>query len=106
LRLPTDPALIGYLAGLFDGEGCLTRQNDNWRVQIAMTDCDVIAWLGTLGGTVRERSVIGNRQRCWRWLLMRQADVRLFLVAIEPLLRVKADHTRRVLAELQELVHV
>lgn len=98
--MPDDPATLGYIAGLLDGEGCVTKQNGRWKVQIAMTHEPVIRWLGTMGGTVRERKVNGNRQRTWRWLLMRQIDVRDFLRAMHPLLLVKADHVAAVLAEI------
>lgn len=101
-KIPTDPAVLGYIAGLMDGEGCLTRQNGRWRVQIAMTDQPVIEWLGRIGGTVRERRVKGNRKRCWRWLLMRQSEVRLFLVAILPYLMVKHNQAKAVLIELDD----
>jgi hypothetical protein len=98
--LPVDPVSVGYLAGLIDGEGCITRQNGRWRLQVAMTHEPTIRWLGTLGGTVRERSVVGNRQPCWRWILARQADVHACLTALLPVLRVKATQAARALSEI------
>lgn len=101
LRLPEDDLSIGYIAGLLDGEGCITQQNGRWKIQIAMTHQPVIDWLGQMGGTVRERKVTENRQRCWRWLLMRQADVHAFLVATVPLLRVKRDLAIEVIVAIE-----
>lgn len=100
LSMPKDPAQIGYIAGLLDGEGCVTKNNNCWRVQIAMTDQAVIYWLGQFGGTVRERQVKGNRQRCWRWLVMRQREVRELLVILFPLLRIKDKQARVALAHI------
>lgn len=100
--VPTDPATLGYLAGLMDGEGCISRNNKCWRVQIAMTDEAVIRWLGSFGGRVSERKLYGNRKPCWRWLLMRQEDVYRFLAAILPHMRVKTDQAIVALAEIDQ----
>ena len=100
IQIPIEKAELGYIAGLIDGEGCLTKNNGRWRLQIAMTDEPVINWLGKMGGTVRERSVKGNRQRCWRWLVMRQVELRILLLALLPYLMVKHDQATKVLNEL------
>lgn len=100
VRLPSTDREMGYVAGLLDGEGCITKNNGRWKIQIAMTDEGVIRWLGEMGGTVRERRVKGVRRPCWRWLLMRQADVYALLVALLPLLRVKQDQANVALAEI------
>lgn len=102
LCLPSDAVTIGYLAGLLDGEGCITLNNKCWRVQIAMTDECLIRWLGEIGGTVRERSVTGRRRPCWRWLLMRQAEVAEFLSAMLPHLRVKREQAAIALTEIKD----
>lgn len=101
---PTDSATLGYLAGLMDGEGCITRSGGRLRVQIAMTDEPVIRWLGEMGGTVKERAVVGNRRRCWGWLLLAQADVLAFLVAVSPHMRVKREAALATIEEIQGLM--
>jgi len=101
LQLPDNRETLAYVAGIVDGEGCLTLQNKCWRIQVAMTDEPVIRWLGELGGVVKERSVVGRRQRCWLWLVMRQTEVSEVLIAIRPWLRVKAQQADRVIAEIR-----
>lgn len=100
MSLPTDPIEIAYVAGLFDGEGCITSGNGHFRLQLAMTDQAVIYWLGRWGGTVRERSVVGNRKRCWRWLVMADEDVAATLAVLLPYLRVKRAQAEVALAAL------
>jgi hypothetical protein len=102
LNLPTDEAVLAYVAGLFDGEGCITRQSNCVRLQLAMTDESVIRWLGEIGGTVKERRVAGNRRPCWVWLVMRQTEVWEVLLAVQPFLRVKASQARRALDDIAE----
>lgn len=92
LNLPTDIADIAYIAGLFDGEGCITENGKGFFVaQIGMTDEPVIRWVARLGGTVRIEAGPnrGNRKPLYRWRLMAANDVQAFLRAIHPYLRVK-----------------
>jgi hypothetical protein len=96
----SDLAVLGYVAGLIDGEGCITLDNNCWRVQIAMTDQPVIEWLGNFGGTVRERKVKGNRKRCWRWLVMRQSEVLDLLSAVLPFMRVKRNQAQAAIDDI------
>lgn len=92
LRLPNDPSVLAYIAGLMDGEGCITREHGNWKIQIGMTDASIIKWLGRFGGTVRREKHQNPRWNdCWRWRVMAQAEVAEFLNALVPYLRVKRD---------------
>ena len=104
--IPTDPLQLAYLAGLFDGEGCLTRGHKgglNWRIQIAMIDRPVIEWLGEIGGTTKPRVQTNPRKNIvWVWLLMRQLDVLPFLVAISPYVRVKRETVERAIGEIEQ----
>ncbi len=101
ITMPNDPGILGYLAGLLDGEGCITIQNKSWRIQIAMTHEPVIRWLGVIGGSVSTRKVYGNRKPSWRWLLMRQADVLDFLETVAPHLMVKAQEANDAIADIR-----
>lgn len=106
LRLPDVPEIHAYIAGIVDGEGCITRQNKNWRLQVGMTDQGLIEWLGEIGGTVKERRVQGNRQRCWLWLVMAQMEVREILTALLPYLRVKRVVAEEPLREIDARIAV
>lgn len=100
LTLPDDAVTLSYIAGLIDGEGCITLANKCWRIQVAMTDEPVIRWLGTFGGSVSERKRYGKRKRNWRWLIMRQSEVVEFLMATMPYLRVKRDQAENAIREI------
>ena len=74
---------IAFIAGLFDGEGCITYKQymrkrkhnkkayPTWsiRIEIAMTDQSVLIWLNEiLGvGTVNPRKVKPGKKKQWRW---------------------------------------
>ena len=78
-------AMLGYIAGLFDGEGSVyfkrtkqTRHNRKGkpvhnvlviRMEIAMTDEHVVRWVhDVLGvGAVGPRKVKPGRKKQWRW---------------------------------------
>ena len=102
LTLTNAPVTLSYLAGIVDGEGCITQQNKSWRVQIAMTDKMLIEWIGTFGGTVRKRKTTGNHLPIWRWLLMRQAEVAEFLYALLPYLKVKREQAIIALSDIEK----
>ena len=71
---------IGYMAGLFDGEGSITYKKykekkktgtyDCWRIvmEISMTDRSVLVWFHEmLGcGTLRKKPRPGHKMQ-WRW---------------------------------------
>ena len=73
-------ANIGYMAGLFDGEGSITYKKykekkktgtyDCWRIvmEISMTDKSVLVWFHEmLGcGTLRKKPRPGHKMQ-WRW---------------------------------------
>ena len=83
-----NPGDIGYIAGLFDGEGILTYKKykekkakgiyDCWRIsmEISMTDQNVIEIVHEILmiGTVRPKKVPTGMKPQWRW---RYAHVKL-----------------------------
>ncbi len=102
LRLPEEPIALAYLAGLFDGEGCITKyaSNNNWVVQVGMTDRDVIEYLASLGGSMRVERKDPPRKTLYRWRLLAQAETQCFLTAVLPYLRVKQLAAQQCLDEL------
>lgn len=105
LHLPTDPVALSYLAGLFDGEGCITKyaSNNNWVVQIGMTDREVVEYLASLGGSMRVETKRPPRLTLYRWRLLAQAETQEFLTAILPFMRVKRARAEIALDELLDL---
>lgn len=101
LAMPDDPALLGYLAGLLDGEGNISiglvagrkgQQNPSCSlmVQIANCDLELMDWLVELvGGAVRTRK---HKNAAWRdgyhWQIY-GVNAEVFLGAIGPHLRIK-----------------
>jgi len=96
-----------YLAGLFDGEGCVTvsiveRKTDsrsgkagtrmlNMSLRIANNDPRVLLWLeNNFGGKVRQHGGGGPQRNSWVWIVQGELSV----VAAQNLLkhsRMKAD---------------
>jgi hypothetical protein len=101
--VPSEPATLGYLAGLIDGEGCVRRSGrfGNWTVQIGMTDECLVRWLHSFGGSFQTDRRSGRRKDCHRWRLVAQNDVLVFLRAVIPYLRLKHDLAVQAVAEIE-----
>ena len=78
---------LGWLAGIFEGEGCLSLRRDHrrpgrryWHARVAMSDQDVIrrlhevAGIGTMYGPHYRQDRPGNKPM-WEWRVGRQEDV-------------------------------
>jgi hypothetical protein len=113
LNMPTDPATIGYLAGLIDGEGSIKGSHGDepgkvkhWNITIGMTHEGIMRWLHSLGGTfhINKRDMRTNRQQVYTWQVARTMDVLALLKATRPHLIVKAEIADRVIAELTERI--
>lgn len=103
--LPDDPITRAYIAGLFDGEGSITRQR--WPVlQVGMTDEGVIRWLAAMGGSLRVEQPPGNRQLLYRWRVLARREVIEMLEMMLPYLRVKRKAAIAVLEELLALERI
>jgi sulfite reductase beta subunit-like hemoprotein len=100
ISVPTDPAVLGYLAGLLDGEGSVivTRTrgrgsvNDSVsaRVIITNTDLPLIEWLlAEVGGSfVPKKRMKDHHRQAYQWLLGGR-NAAAFLLAVIPYLRIK-----------------
>ena len=58
---------VSYIAGLFDAEGTISHRNKVWKMEMSMTDKNVMELVHeTLCcGILREKKVMGKKQ--WRW---------------------------------------
>lgn len=100
------------MAGLIDGEGCLTitkYQGKNnitpvfcAQVLIAMTSKEAIEYARTTtgAGRVYNQEKRGNSCAQYRWAVNNTADVLAILVAITPYLVVKAEEARTLMEYL------
>ena len=107
LKVPTDPAVLGYLAGLVDGEGSIgitsafqrgksRSRSHTLRVSITNTSETLIAWLSdTIGGGLRLKR--DSRKANWKpgydWMLY-AAQAEQVLLAVLPYLVIKRDQAR------------
>lgn len=88
--LPMSPTVVGWVAGLLEGEGSfiVTKGRGLPRVQMQSTDNDVIARLReVLGrGYVTNVGIRGTRKQVWGYSLAGLYDVESLLLQIRPLM--------------------
>lgn len=114
IRIPRDPAVLAYVAGLFDGEGNLhwrrrTGRTNSARISIYNTYIPVMVWLTQkIGGTRRLHDSPGRLRRGWKpletWEVTRARDCIALLDALLPYLRIKRAAARAVLRDLRRYV--
>lgn len=111
LSLPHDAVDLAYLAGIIDGEGCIsqTKSNGCWTVAITNTSTELESWLRHIGGLfyypARRPSVkfdgTFNKQR-FEWKVTRSWDVLRLLEAVGPFLKIKANRAEEAVASIRE----
>ena len=95
---------VAYVAGFFDGEGCIYRNSarpDTFYLEIVNTDKTVLeAIQHVIGGHIRKRvgQRLGKKQQ-WRLGVYDQRLVRVTLRRLLPYLLVKKDLAQNVLAK-------
>jgi hypothetical protein len=107
LNLPTDTHDLAYLAALLDGEGSVTiAKNPRNTVRVAITNVDVplMKWLESIGGGVSARRKIVKRQQCYVWQLYGRLDIKAFLDAVVPYMRIKKQKAQDAIALLKSWV--
>ena len=103
-----------YIAGLFDGEGCIGYYNANplangtpychASLVVTMTDETIVRWLHTMFqcGHVSIAKKDQNRRTAYQWQVSKKTQVRQVLSMIRPYLKVKADQVDTLLVLWQE----
>lgn len=88
-------AQLGYLAGLFDGEGTVGyyKKTTHWSANLAIynTDARVMQWILQHAGCGRVYLNGGSKHKGWQWQLNNQADITTFLRVIRPHLVIKGE---------------
>jgi len=82
-----------YLAGLFDGEGCISYFNQTGtpllKIVLQMCSQEVVAWIQDIfPGSFREILREGH-PICYRWEISKKEALKSFLEMIQPYARVK-----------------
>jgi hypothetical protein len=111
INIPKRKTTLAYIAGLFDGEGCIglyprkdVRGGKVVMIQIGVTDKNVIDWLSkVIGGGV---SIVTshpnpNYKLCYKWRLQGVLDDLVFLKAIYPYLKIKKQTAKQVIEYLE-----
>jgi len=118
ITLPTDPMKIGYLAGLFDGEGNLQfktttlrgRESTGCKIAIYGTVPATMGWLkANVGGSARwdyKRQELKGWLPCGSWEIYRAQDVLAFLELVEPLLLAKKKQAIKAIKFLRAKCHI
>ena len=101
-------AEIGYLAGLFDGEGCVGYYSRSTKgvpyhsasLHICMTDKRAPEWImNTVGyGKISVSEKPGNNRTVYSWQLCNKPQIQEVLRMIRPYLVVKADQVDALMA--------
>lgn len=102
---------IGYLAGILDGEGCITcsyTQAGRLYVGIGNTDKTLMNWLTQklpCGKVVTHRKARGNYKKMYNWMIKCVYDCYQFLMFIEPHLIIKRQKAQKVIKFLRDRYH-
>ena len=103
----SDKAKFGYLAGILDGEGCLTIgagqketcTNYNSIIVVSNTNKGLVDWLQTkFGGSVYLcRKQQGNQKEAYMWRVLKKKEIELLLLATLPYLVIKREQAKLLL---------
>lgn len=100
---------VAYIAGLFDGEGCITTYmsspgSNRPRLSISLAGCfkDTLDWIETIfGGTVRANKNGSTNKIVYVWKPGTIPEKLVFLDAVAPFLREKRSQADLALAYLR-----
>ena len=75
-----------WMAGLFEGEGCIYKdpRYNSYRLSLNSTDLDVLQKLQTIAGCGSIRSKKSEHKPAWDWRIYKRADVIRLLSAMLP----------------------
>jgi len=103
----SDKAKYGYLAGILDGEGCLsitagqkaTCINYNSTLQVQNTSKQLIDWLQTkFGGSVYlSKKETEKTKEAYMWRVLKKKEIEVLLLATLPYLVVKREQAKILL---------
>lgn len=104
LIIPASATDLAYIAGIIDGEGCISfsRSNRRWSISIASTDQRLIEWIHRMGGSVAgtDASWLGKKT-VWQWSTVSQRNVLALLQAVEPYMIIKREKAAMTICEIE-----
>jgi len=116
IKIPTDKGVLGYIAGLLDGEGGIhfnfnkKRKTLSIEVAICNTNFQIIDWLkrSLNAGHISEENKplphARTRKTLYKWRLSTCADVLLLLRALLPHLRIKKDSALKAIKFCEDML--
>lgn len=110
-NVPRRVADLAYIAGIIDGEGCITKSvaKQHWCVSVYQSDKRLIDWLLKFGGYSGTRDAnkaalyargIRTNSDLYYWNLANARDVRRLLRALLPYLLLKRDRALQAIDEI------
>jgi len=104
IKIPANPAIIGYIAGIFDGEGNIACPKKNiYQINIGNTDKEMLEFirLELESGTIQKMKKYSSRHKqAYRWRLSSRREILEFLFLIRPYLITKREISERVISKL------
>lgn len=96
-----------YLAGIIDGEGCLSwygqkRGRPQPVLQVTNTAVGLMEWLAGITGGYRAATRQSRRKLCYVWRVCSHAEVLAVLERVEPYMQIKGDAASAMILELRE----
>ena len=119
IHIPKDPAILGYIAGLFDGDGGARevtpklRRGRVWGLEVYIdnTNYDVMKWLvKTLKSgrvfKVKRKDKNPKWKDAYRFQLASMVDCYFFLKSIYPYLIIKKELVGKLLKKANEMLYM
>lgn len=97
-----DPFEIGWLAGIIDGEGCISHHKYTYRISVSMTDKDIVDRLLTVtgvGSVFPKKVGQPHYKPCYTWQVNSPVDVMHILASITPLMSERRRETISKMAD-------
>ena len=104
VRVPTSIEDIVYMAAFIDAEGCITRNNNSWRISIDNTHQGVMEWFASFGGSPTRGFQPANprAKRVWAWQVTSNLEVWRLLQVVMPYMKVKREWAMVAMADLDQ----
>lgn len=94
---------LEYIAGFFDGEGCVSLSSNQWQITATQTVKNGVEPLMEMqtrwGGSIVRTPGFGSHSECWAWKA-RGVEAAIALYDMAPFLRIKLEKATKALQDL------
>jgi hypothetical protein len=105
LKIPTDEAVLAYIAAMIDGEGSVQMYRGGrlaLSVYIYNTSVPLMEWLAAIGGVYVPRKTPPQRKQNYEWRVKGREDALALLMAVEPFMIIKKEKAKQAIDFLQK----